>query len=99
MSDEKTSMMTSAAASFQENGELPGTVIVYCTQSSGALEIRDALLSDAKLAGAILSIEVRDNHAIVSGTVQTEAQRKVALSTAGRYVGRDRVTDEIEQAK
>lgn len=72
------------------------SVIVTAEESPVAVQIRDALLAESSLAGANLEIRMRDDHAILSGTVISEEQKETALNIAGRYVGRDRVIDDIQ---
>ena len=71
-------------------------VIVSSEQSPIAIKIRDALLAESRLGGAYLRINMQGNSAVVSGSIRTEDQRNLALNITGRYVGRDRVIDNIE---
>lgn len=75
------------------NGE---SVVVTAEESPVAVQIRDALLAESSMAGANLEVQMRDDHAILSGTVISEEQKETALNIAGRYVGRDRVIDDIQ---
>lgn len=86
----EATMVTSVAMSDSKN-----PIVVTSESSPTAIAIRDGLLSDTRLAGADLNIQVLDNHVIVSGEVESEEQRDVALNIVGRYVGRDRVYDEL----
>lgn len=90
MNDEEIPEVTAVSV---PNGE---SVIVTAEESPIAVQIRDALLADSSLAGANLEVRMRDDHAIVSGTVVSEEQKATALNIAGRYVGRDRVIDNIQ---
>lgn len=74
------------------NGE---SVVVTAEESPVAVQIRDALLAEPSMAGANLEVRMRDDHAVLSGTVVSEEQKETALNIAGRYVGRDRVTDDL----
>ncbi|MCL6629879.1 MAG: BON domain-containing protein, partial [Armatimonadetes bacterium] len=75
------------------NGE---SVVVTAEESPVAVQIRDALLAESSMAGANLEVRMRDDHAVLSGTVVSEEQKETALNIAGRYVGRDRVIDDIQ---
>jgi len=72
------------------------SVVVTAEESPVAVQIRDALLAESSMAGANLEVRMRDDHAVLSGTVVSEEQKETALNIAGRYVGRDRVIDDIQ---
>ncbi len=58
--------------------------------------IRDALLTEPGLGGADIQVRMQHEQVTLSGDVRTEEQKDLALNIAGRYVGRDRVTDELQ---
>lgn len=92
MNDERDDLMTAASIS----GESGESVIVSAETNPIAIKIRDTLLMEPCLGGANLKISIRDDHAIISGSTRTEAQRELVLNTTGRFVGRDRVIASIE---
>ncbi len=94
--DDEHSMTISVAVPGEEMPGLEEPIVVSAEETPIALKIRDALLSEPHLGGADLQVRVRDERAIISGDVRTEEQKDIALNIAGRYVGRDRVTDEIQ---
>ena len=89
-------MTTSVAVPGEEQPDLEEPIIVSAEETPIALVIRDALLGEARLGGANLQVRVHGEHATLSGSVRTEEQKDLALNIAGRYVGRDRVTDEVQ---
>lgn len=94
--NEERVMTTSVAVPGADMPGMEEPIVVSSEVSSIALEIRDALLSDPRLGGADLQVRVLNDHATISGDVRTEEQKEVALKIAGRFVGRDRVIDEIQ---
>jgi len=96
MNEVRIPIVTSVAWPGEELPDLSEPIVVSAQETPIALEIRDALISEPRLGGSDLQVLVRDERAIISGDVRTEEQRDIALNIAGRYVGRDRVTDEIQ---
>ena len=94
--DDEHSMTISVAVPSEEMPDLEEPIVVSAEETPIALKIRDALLAEPRLGGADLEVRVRGEHATISGDVRTEEQKDIAVSIAGRYVGRDRVTDEIQ---
>lgn len=95
MNDDSAKVVT-AAVQIQSPAGGQDTIIVSTENEPVALKIRDALLSDSRLGGADLDIRVQGKHAIVSGSIRADEQRDLALKIAGRYVGRDRVVDQMQ---
>lgn len=96
MSDEHTSIVTSIAIPGEEMPDLEEPIVISAEEVPVALEIRAALISTSTLGGATLHIATKDNNVTISGRVRSERQHELALSIAGRYVGRDRVIDRID---
>jgi osmotically-inducible protein OsmY len=94
--NEERPMTTSVVVPSDRMPGLEEPIVVSAEETPIALRIRDALLADPRIGGSDLQVRMSDEHAVISGTVRTEEQRDVALNIAGRYVGRDRVTDDIQ---
>ncbi|GEM_PF-4571084 len=89
-------MVTSVAMPWEHEPDMEEPIVVSAEEHPLALTIRDALLTEPELGGADLEVRVRDERIVLSGIVYDEDQRERVLSIAGRFVGRKRVTDEIE---
>ena len=96
MDEGQIPIITSVAVPGEDRPGLEEPIIVSAEETPVALKIRDALLSESRLGGADLEVRVRGELATLSGTVRTEDQKDLALNIVGRFVGRDRVTDEIQ---
>ncbi|MHB1001147.1 MAG: BON domain-containing protein [Armatimonadota bacterium] len=95
MDDSTPPMLTSIAVPGKSVPGLEEPIVAAAEPNTIAIKIRDAILREPKLGGAELEIRASDDHATVSGEVKDDGQRVIALNIAGRYVGRDRVIDEI----
>lgn len=89
-------MTTSIAIPGRDMPDLQEPIVVSAEQSVTAVNIRDGLLSDARLGGVDLQVRMSGDNAVISGDVRTEDQRDVALSIAGHYVGPDHVKDDMQ---
>jgi len=96
MSDEETPIVTSVAVPGEETPGLEEPIVVSAEETPIALRIRDALLAEPRLGGADIAVRMHDERVTLSGDVRTEEQKDLALNIAGRYVGRDRVTDQLQ---
>lgn len=95
MDEERIPIITSVAVPGEDRPGLEEPIVVSAEETPIALKIRDALLSEPGLGGADLEVRIRGELVTLSGTARTEDQKDLALNIAGRFVGRDRVTDEI----
>lgn len=71
-------------------------VVVSAEESPTALRIRDGLLSDARLRGIDISIRVEGGKVVLSGEIKNEDQRSAIVIVARRYVGPNRVVDDLQ---
>jgi osmotically-inducible protein OsmY len=74
-------------------------VLVSCEENPLAISIRDAILAERRLGGANLRVDMHGKQVVLSGRVKTDDQRTLSLNIAGRYVGRDRVIDQLKMGE
>ena len=95
MQDETVPMLTSIAVPGKSIPDLTEPIVIASEPNTLAIGIRDALLQEGKLGGADLEIRRSGDGVVISGDVRSEEQRELVLEIAGRYAGRDHVTDNI----
>jgi osmotically-inducible protein OsmY len=75
------------------------SIVVTAEELPIALQIRDALLAENSLAGAVLEVRMRNDNIVLSGTVASKEQREIALDIAKHYAGHDRIINEIQTSE
>jgi hypothetical protein len=71
-------------------------IIVSAEENALEISIRDALLAEPRLGGVDLHIARQEDRIVISGAVETDDQRILALDIAARFIPTDRLTDHIQ---
>ncbi len=93
MNNEEPPIVTSVTVT--DHGPRP-PVIISTEENATEIAIRDALLAEPRLGGADLFIRRKGDHIVISGTVQTDEQRIIAMDIAAHFVESGYLVDEIQ---
>ena len=96
MSDEEAPRVISVVMPGKESPGLREPIIVSAEENVLEISIRDALLAEPLLGGVDLHIARQEDRIVISGTVETDDQRILALDIAARFIPAARLTDQIQ---